>query len=170
MEGAAKIVLSDWVRGRIPYFVTPPERPAALNEREEKERSRAPKVKGAGNGEETRVPGVKQNFGSIMQKNSFVGEDVRPLEAIDLEGESEDGDGEDNGDASADGDVAEVEAEAPLAWGDVFAETSRNVPAKTADPGGDEEVGGGGEEVEWSGIVSLPEEDEGRQNPPLISR
>jgi nuclear GTP-binding protein len=155
IEGAAKIVLSDWVRGRIPYFVTPPERPAALNEREEKERTRAPKVKG---GES--VPGVKQNLGSIMQKNTFVGEDVRPLEVIDLEGESEDG--EEDGAASADGDEAEVEAETPLAWGDVFAEASQEV---LVGPEGDKEEGE--EEEEWSGIAG---DDEGGPNTlPLLA-
>lgn len=154
VEGAAKIVLSDWVRGRIPFFVTPPERPAALNEREEKERARAPKVKGGKNEEEIRVPGVKQNLGSIMQKNTFVGEDVRPLEAIDLEGESEGG--EDDGAASTDDDEAETEAKTPLAWGDVFAEANQDVLAETAGSEGDGEE----EEDEWSGIASLPGEDE----------
>ena len=159
IEGAAKIVLSDWVRGRIPYFVTPPDRPAALNEREEKERARAQKHKGGENGEEVRVPGVKQNLGSIMQKNTFVGEDIRPLEAIDLEGESEGG--EDDGATSAD-DEAETVVETPLAWGDVFAEASQGVLAETASPKGDE--GEGEAEEEWSGITSLPGEDEGRLN------
>lgn len=158
VEGAAKIVLSDWVRGRIPFFVTPPERPVALNEREEKERARASKVKGGENKEEARVPGVKQNLGSIMQKNTFVGEDIRPLETIDLEGESENG--EDDGVSSADGDEAEAEMETPLAWGDVFAEASQEVLAETAIPEGE----GEGEEEEWSGITSLPREDEGEQN------
>ena len=158
IEGAAKIVLSDWVRGRIPFFVTPPERPAALNEREEKERARAPKAKGGENGEDVRVPGVKQNLGSIMQKNTFVGEDVRPLEAIDLEGESEDG--EDDEAASADGEEAEADVETPLAWGDVFAEASQDVLAETASPEREEQ----GEEEEWSGITSFPGEDEGERN------
>ncbi|KAH9016509.1 NUC091 domain-containing protein [Lactarius hengduanensis] len=156
IEGAAKIVLSDWVRGRIPYFVTPPERPAALNEREEKERVRTSKVKGGEKVEEIRVPGVKQNLGSIMQKNTFVGEDVRPLEAIDLEGDREDE--EDDEAVSADGDEAEAETETPLAWGDVFAEAGQDVLAETAGPKGDEEEGE--EEEEWSGINSLPGEDE----------
>jgi nuclear GTP-binding protein len=159
VEGAAKIVLSDWVRGRIPYFVTPPERPAALNEREEKERARASKVKGSEKGVEARVPGVKQNLGSIMQKNTFVGEDVRPLEAIDLEGESEDG--EEDGADSADGDGVEAETETPLAWGDVFAEAGQDVLVETVSPERDE---GGEEEDEWSGITSLPGDDEGEQN------
>ena len=40
IEGVARIVLSDWVRGRIPFFVPPPERPEELNEREEKKRKK----------------------------------------------------------------------------------------------------------------------------------
>ena len=36
------------------------------------------------------MSGIKQNLGSIMQKNAFVGEHLRSLEGIDLEGESED--------------------------------------------------------------------------------
>jgi nuclear GTP-binding protein len=153
IEGAAKIVLSDWVRGRIPYFVAPPERPTELNERETKERARLAKSKGKESVEEKRVPGVKQNLGSIMQKNTFVGEDLRSLEGIDLEGESEDGrdEEEDNDDEASDdgGDVEDV----PLAWGDVFVEERNIVPAETAGYEAEEEE----EEEEWSGITSLPE-------------
>jgi len=146
IESAAKIVLGDWVRGRIPYFVAPPERPTELNEREAKERARLAKS----NGKECKeriVPGVKQNLGSIMQKNTFVGEDVRPLEGIVLEGESEDGRAEEEGDDEA---VTDEEEAAPLTWGDVFVE-GEAVPTETA--GSEEE-----EEEEWSGITSPPEE------------
>ena len=155
IEGAAKIVLGDWVRGRIPYFVAPPERPAELNEREAKERARSAKSKGKESVEEKRVPGVKQNLGSIMQKNTFVGEDLRPLEGIDLEGESEDGDvrEDDNDDVADDGDDEEAGVDAPLAWGDVFVEERTTVPTEGAGPG--EEVEEDEEEQEWSGITSL---------------
>ncbi len=142
IEGAAKIVLGDWVRGRIPYFVAPPERPAEVNEREAKERARLTKSKGV---EEKRVPGVKQNLGSIMQKNTFVEEDVRPLEEIALEGESEDGKVEEEDDDE------EAEEDEPLAWGDVFVE---EIPTEAAGSG--EEVEEDEEEQEWSGITSLP--------------
>jgi nuclear GTP-binding protein len=156
IEGAAKVVLSDWVRGRIPFFVAPPERSADLNEREAKERARLAKSKGKEKTEEKRVPGVKQNLGSIMQKNTFVDEDVRPLEGIDLEGESEDEHVEEEGDdeTAVDGDDAEAEEDAPLAWGDVFVE-ERSTVRMEADPG--EEVGED-EDEEWSGIASLPGE------------
>jgi nuclear GTP-binding protein len=155
IEGAAKIVLGDWVRGRIPFFVSPPERPAELNEREAKERARLAKGKVT---EEKRVPGVKQNLGSIMQKNTFVEEDVRPLEGINLEGESE-GEGEEEGDdeTAVDGEDVEAEDDTPLAWGDVFVEERSTVTKEASSPG--EEVDEENEEdEEWSGITSLPEE------------
>ena len=151
IEGAAKIVLSDWVRGRIPYFVAPPERSAELNEREAKERARLTKSKGRESVEEKRVVGVKQNLGSIIQKNTFVGEDLRSLEGIDLEGESEDPHDEEEGDddAGSGGDHGEVEEDAPLAWGDVFVEESNTEMAVSRA------------EEEWCGITSLPEQEQG---------
>ncbi|KAF8492829.1 NGP1NT-domain-containing protein [Russula emetica] len=129
IEGAAKIVLGDWVRGRIPYFVAPPERPAELNEREAKERARFAKSKGKESVEEKRVPGVKQNLGSIMQKNTFKG--------LTFEGESEDGrvQEEDNDEVADDDDEEEVEEDAPLAWGDVFVEERTTAPIEVASPG-----------------------------------
>ena len=154
IEGAAKIVLGDWLRGRIPYSVAPPERPEELNEREAKERARFAKGKGKKSVEENRVPGVKQNLGSIVQKNTFVEEDLRPLEGIDLEGESEDGHvhEEDNDEVADDGE--EAEEDAPLAWGDVFVEERTTVPTEIPGPG--EEIEEDEEEQEWSGITSLP--------------
>ena len=152
IEGVAKIVLSDWVRGRIPYFVAPPERSTELNEREAKERARLTKSQGRESVEEKRVAGVKQNLGSIMQKNTFVGEDLRSLEGIDLEGESEDPRDEEEGDddAASRGDHGEVE-DAPLAWGDVFVE--ENTMEMAVSRAEKEE-----EEEEWCGITSVPEQ------------
>ncbi|KAH9973341.1 NGP1NT-domain-containing protein [Lactifluus volemus] len=153
IEGAAKIVLGDWVRGRIPFFVAPPERPTELNERETKERARLAKSNAMEREEtETLVPGVKQNLGSIMQKNTFVGEDVRPLEDIILEGESEDERAEEEDDDVV-VDYVEAEEAAPLTWGDVFAEDGVPVSAGTAASAEQEE-----EEDEWPGITSLPGE------------
>ncbi|RDB28545.1 Nucleolar GTP-binding protein 2 [Hypsizygus marmoreus] len=125
-EAVAKIILSDWVRGRIPFFVSPPERSEELNRVEAKKRTkdiRDGKGKGkakAGEGEMEGmdVPGVKQNLGSIMQKNSFLPEDVRPLEREDEEGgEEDDVDEEDDAEES---DAEEEEEEEELKWGDVF--------------------------------------------------
>ncbi|KAJ7508448.1 NUC091 domain-containing protein [Mycena galericulata] len=130
LDSVAKIVLSDWVRGRIPFFAPPPERSEALNKSEAKERARRDKGKGkaadvgAGwkglQGADGEVPGVRQNLGTIMQKNTFVAEDVQPLEdlfvgpaaAVDEKTEAE---AEDEG-----GDEPADEEEEELTWNDVW--------------------------------------------------
>lgn len=119
LEGVAKILLSDWVRGRIPFFVSPPERSEELNKEEDKKRKKADrKGKGKAAADDETVLGVKQNLGSIMQNNTFVGDDVRPLEVEEgEEGEEEDVEGE--GDSAGAGSEA-AEEEEELAWDDVF--------------------------------------------------
>jgi nuclear GTP-binding protein len=123
LDGVAKILLSDWVRGKIPYFIPPPERPEDLNKTEEAKRKRE-EAKGKGREksraveeereERLRSVGVRQNLGSIMQKNTFVGEDVRP---IDGEG------GEEVEEEEGEGDVeGEEEQGDELGWNDVFPE------------------------------------------------
>jgi nuclear GTP-binding protein len=122
MDGVAKIVLSDWVRGRIPFFVPPPERPEELNKLEAKQIKKSGDVKGKGKekaGELKEVPGVKQNLGSIMQKNTFLPEDVRPLDEGDLQGEELDN--EEGESDEGDDDVEETAGdEDGLTWTDVF--------------------------------------------------
>ncbi|KAI0370027.1 NGP1NT-domain-containing protein [Pilatotrama ljubarskyi] len=124
LEAVAKIMLSDWVRGRIPFFVPPPERSEELNKAEAKKaKLAAANAKGKGKAvaqaEEEEQPqhqiGVKQNLGSIMQKNAFVGDDVRPL---DEEDEGEEGVDEDAEIEESEDD--EEEEEEALGWNDVF--------------------------------------------------
>ncbi|KAJ7083415.1 NGP1NT-domain-containing protein [Mycena belliarum] len=59
---------------RIPFFVPPPERTEELNKAEAKERSGWKGLQGA-DGE---VPGVRQNLGTALRKNTYVADDVRP--------------------------------------------------------------------------------------------
>ncbi|KAJ7917143.1 NGP1NT-domain-containing protein [Mycena leptocephala] len=108
LDAVAKIVLSDWVRGRIPFFVAPPERSEELNKSEAKERARREK----GKGRQRAGPGVRQNLGTIMQKNTFVAEDIQPLDDVfdEAEAEAEENEGED--------EPAEEEDE--LTWNDVW--------------------------------------------------
>ena len=123
LDGVAKILLSDWVRGKIPFFVPPPERPDELNKAEEARRKKE-EAKGKGktravNEQEERLHaiGVRQNLGSITQKNTFIGEDVRPIEEEGEEGIEEDEDEEDEG-----GEDGESEEGDELGWGDIFPE------------------------------------------------
>ncbi|KAM6498772.1 NGP1NT (NUC091) domain containing protein [Amanita muscaria] len=111
LDAVAKIVLSDWVRGRIPYFVSPPERPEELNAAEAKKNKGQVKAAEI----EPEMPHVKQNLGSIMQKNTFLAEDIRPLDEEFIDEEIDTGE--------TDGSEEETEAEEEeeeLKWSDVF--------------------------------------------------
>jgi nuclear GTP-binding protein len=124
VDGVAKIILSDWVRGRIPFFVPPPERSEELNKTEAKLKARSKgKVKAVNGG--TEVLAVKQNLKTITQKNSFLAEDVQPLEEDDGEDEEissaqEDRAlDEDEGSELGSDEDGEDEVE-ELSWNDVF--------------------------------------------------
>lgn len=135
VDGVAKIILSDWVRGRIPFFVPPPERSEELNKTEAKSRARSKGKAKAVNGG-TEVLAVKQNLKTITQKNMFLAEDVQPLDEDD---------GEDEGVSNTPGDQASDEEDEcselgsdednedeveELSWNDVF--NDRKEPASEA--------------------------------------
>ena len=116
LDAVAKIVLRDWVRGRIPYFVSPPERTEELNAAEAK------KTKGKAKAKEVESElRVKQNIGSIMQKNTFLAEDIKSFEEESVNDETDEMVG-------ADGSEFEVEAEEEeeLKWSDVFGGIKEN--------------------------------------------
>ncbi|KAK7469085.1 GTPase required for pre-60S ribosomal subunit nuclear export and maturation [Stygiomarasmius scandens] len=126
LDSVAKIVLSDWVRGRIPFFVPPPERPEALNKAEEKARKIKAKNDPKGKGKATEgpeegsdLPSVKQNLGSIMQKNNFLAEDVQPLDEEFAESDvPEDEDEEDESEENEEQEKDEEEEE--LTWNEAW--------------------------------------------------
>lgn len=125
LDSVAKIMLSDWTRGRIPFFVPPPERSEELNAAEAKagKRDVKGKAKASEQEEAPRVPGVVQKLGSIIQKNTFVPEDIKPLDEEDagVADEEAAASGEGSGDEDAEGEVDdEAEVEPELAWNDVF--------------------------------------------------
>lgn len=139
LESVSKILLSDWVRGRIPFFVPPPERSEELNQAEAKKaKIEAAKSRGKGKAkaaeqEEPRKLSVKQHIGSIMQKNTFIPEDIQPFEE-EVGGE---GEVDNNGEEDVDDDEAEEvemeEQEAELAWGDVFPDETEATPLSRSD-------------------------------------
>ncbi|KAF9064066.1 NUC091 domain-containing protein [Rhodocollybia butyracea] len=157
MDSVAKIILSDWVRGRIPFFVPPPERPHALNKAEEKAKrvkakANDPKGKAVAEEEEVgSVPGVRQNLGSIMQKNTFLAEDIQPLE-MEFAGESVDDENPDGSDDEAEEEGAdrnEDKEDKELTWNDVFEGIKHNDDEHvTADDANENEDEGDAEEQE----------------------
>ena len=147
LDGVAKILLSDWVRGKIPYFVPPPERPEELNKAEEAKRKRE-EAKGKRKGEAAderdrlRAIGVRQNLGSIIQKNAFVGDDIKSIEEEDEDLEEDGGEGEVDGeeDGSEEGDE--------LGWNDIFPEDAP-LPIQSDD-----------ESAEEGGLILSPDVDD----------
>jgi nuclear GTP-binding protein len=113
IEGVAKIVLNDWVRGRLPFFVAPPERPEERTMAENKSREGVKELKP-----------VPQKLRGIIQKNKFEGDDIQPLEEDLMEGteEEDDTDGtEDSSDAkSGNEEDDDDDDEGALEWDDVF--------------------------------------------------
>ncbi|TYJ54397.1 nucleolar GTP-binding protein 2 [Cryptococcus floricola] len=124
-EAAAKMVLNDWIRGKIPFFVTPPTKEAeaapatgtdvaaateasqkATEEEEEAERAmlveqqrHLSKILG-----QKRVKGVEQPLKKIVTMSKFLGEDARKYSEMIDEDEEEAGDemamGDDDSDAA----------------------------------------------------------------------
>ena len=128
-EAVAKMVLNDWIRGKIPFFVPPPARPdgeTAITEvsgetrevLEEQERALG-KMLG-----EKRVKGVEQPISKIVTMTKFLGDDGRRYDEDEDMDEvvEEDGEGEESGDESGDDELdrAGEEGTGELAWEDIF--------------------------------------------------
>ncbi|EGN93607.1 hypothetical protein SERLA73DRAFT_63866 [Serpula lacrymans var. lacrymans S7.3] len=132
VESVSKIVLSDWVRGRIPFFVAPPERSEELNKAEAKAAKSKGKEKATEVENNEGVLGVKQRLGSIMQKNTFLAEDVRPMEDEDEGGEEDAEEQAEGGDEGVE-ELEEEDEEEQLTWNEVFHEGPRSGTADRGD-------------------------------------
>lgn len=133
-ETVSKMVLNDWIRGKIPFFVRPPEKDGeeTLPSTEPKDGGDNGKVKGK------TVVGVVQQVNKIPLKTKFLPDDRGPVECI--EEQNEDGKAASNDDpdegAYADGvegDVAEnpavgVGGEEILDWDDVYGAVAGDDP------------------------------------------
>ncbi|KAG9101610.1 GTPase required for pre-60S ribosomal subunit nuclear export and maturation [Ceratobasidium sp. 370] len=143
-ETVAKMVLNDWIRGKIPFFVRPPE---VDEERKEKGRT----------GERAGVPGVEQKVGAIVVRSAFEGDDrdVR-REGQAEEAVEEDAAGTEEGDEEDDSgdEQAEVEGEEQeLTWDDVFKATT-NEPAPPADSESESESDEEGDNEPGARVIS----------------
>jgi nuclear GTP-binding protein len=135
-EAAAKMVLNDWIRGKIPYFVAPPikvtegaEETVTAVEGETREVMEAQeKALGKILGER-RVKGVQQAVKGIITMSKFLGDDARREEESDeeiLEGEEDEGMDEDSDDEDDDEDMdvkeddEDSDGSEELAWEDIF--------------------------------------------------
>ncbi|GAA6012517.1 hypothetical protein JCM8202_003355 [Rhodotorula sphaerocarpa] len=110
----ATMVLNDWIRGKIPYYVAPPEptdaagkpipRPLKLGSSSASTTAAEDKPKATSvfdevdeNGNTTRrVPGVQQPLHQIVHSTKFLPDDVRRIEDDDEEDEAEGAEGADD--------------------------------------------------------------------------
>lgn len=149
-ETCAKMVLNDWVRGKIPYFVAPPLPEAAAQGQDTKAKDVKGKGKAVVEGEvddtsaldtvvrKKRVKGVEQPLRQIAVVNKFTREDVdggvpedfdaaAKADDVDVEEEPEFSEGseddnseDDDDDDDGDDDDDDDDELEDLAWEDVF--------------------------------------------------
>lgn len=151
LESVAKILLMDWVRGRLPFFVPPPEREGALD--------------GSGDSQNEIKP-VTQKLSGIIQKNHFEEEDLRPLEedvvgSVSGKGDEDDEDDiEEEEEEEEDSNSDEYSEEPPdqeemLDWEDVF-EAVTGPSARTTGSSTELEASKGNEAKSASKVQSIP--------------
>lgn len=134
-EAAAKMVLNDWIRGKIPFFVPPPAKAQdgaeeAVTEvegetREVMEAQEAALGKILG---ERRVKGVAQGMKGIITMPKFLGDDakrdIEESEDEDLEDEEamdeDEDDEDDDDDIKVDEEMDDGDSDDNLAWEDIF--------------------------------------------------
>ncbi|BGP07304.1 GTPase required for pre-60S ribosomal subunit nuclear export and maturation [Rhodotorula toruloides] len=142
----ATMVINDWIRGKIPFYVPPPEAPAPSSSSNSKS-LKPSKLSGPSSatmfksqlddeGNTVRkVPGVQQPLHQIVHSTKFLPDDVRRVEMDDEDEEQEQEDEEEEEeeeewggiqeDADEEEESVEVEvgeAEPPLEWDELFAQ------------------------------------------------
>jgi len=153
-EAAAKMVLNDWIRGKIPYFATPPERPVVeskvvetgKNEAEQTLPSAAEQERNLGKilGEK-RVKGVEQPISKIVTMSKFLGDDARRHdedEDAEMAGSQtgyEEGDEVEDEEAEQE-NAEETAPEVELAWEEIFDEAGPSKPAAPKAAAEDDEM------------------------------
>lgn len=126
----AKMVLNDWLRGRIPYYVLPPDVEGEVE------------VEKTGEKDE---PAVQQIFSKIFVSQKFLPDDVKEVEGegkkegVAAAGAEKDANGDTQGDGEEKADTAEGETENVTDWDEVFESVvGKEVPADI-QPDEDEE-------------------------------
>ncbi|KAF8307673.1 NGP1NT-domain-containing protein [Clavulina sp. PMI_390] len=155
-ETVAKMVLNDWIRGKIPFFVRPPERTA---EELAAEKGKSAKARGkekavevstdaVGKGKEKAelvektVIGVQQQVRKIPVATKFAPDDRLPMDDEDEDegGDDEDeegSDGADDDDDVVDGDDDDDAQSEELQWDDLYnaaSSTTKSAPAPVSPP------------------------------------
>jgi nuclear GTP-binding protein len=174
-ESIAKIMLNDWIRGKIPYFAMPPDKtaePEVVKEGEVEEsledkavqeelaarEAELSKVLG-----ERKVKGVEQPLRNIITMSKFIGDDNRKFTDDQSDEEMVTAEGYDKSDDEDEADAAEGEDE--MVWDDLFPKAGSSkqaAPTKgdDSDDGGLDADLGSDEELDSEGDEDLDEDEE----------
>jgi len=131
-ETVSKMVLNDWIRGKIPFFVRPPERDGeVIVAREEEGKPTSGKSKGKA------ILGVQQQVDKIPLNAKFLADDRLPGasegELDDAAENVEDGPAEVDPERNGDVDNDEEGDEEALGWDDIYGAVTAATNGKT-DP------------------------------------
>jgi nuclear GTP-binding protein len=148
-ESIAKIMLNDWIRGKIPYFAMPPDKNAgqpdagkeaegelSVEEKAVQEELAAREAELAKTLGERKVKGVEQPLRNIITMSKFIGDDNRRIADDESDEEMVPGEGYDKSDDEDDVEAAEAEDE--MAWDDLFPKAgSSSKPVMAGDESDD---------------------------------
>ncbi|KAG7571166.1 hypothetical protein FFLO_00839 [Filobasidium floriforme] len=148
-ESIAKIMLNDWIRGKIPYFAMPPDKNAGqpdagkevegeltVEEKAVQEELAAREAELAKTLGERKVKGVEQPLRNIITMSKFIGDDNRRIADDESDEEMVPGEGYDKSDDEDDVEAAEAEDE--MAWDDLFPKAgSSSKPVMAGDESDD---------------------------------
>jgi nuclear GTP-binding protein len=148
-ESIAKIMLNDWIRGKIPYFAMPPDKNAGqpdagkeaegeltAEEQAVQEELAAREAELAKMLGERKVKGVEQPLRNIITMSKFIGDDNRRIADDESDEEMVPGEGYDKSDDEDDVEAAEAEDE--MAWDDLFPKAgSSSKPVMAGDESDD---------------------------------
>ena len=174
-ESIAKIMLNDWIRGKIPYFAMPPDKNAGqpdagkegdveltVEEKAVQEELAAREAELSKTLGERKVKGVEQPLRNIITMSKFIGDDNRKFADEQSDEEMVPGEGYDKSDDEDDVDAAEGDEE--MAWDDMFpkAGSSKQVAAgdESDDGGLDGDLASDDDELDIEDDEDLEDDDD----------
>ena len=115
INAVAKMILNDWQRGKLPFFVSPPAAPGKASEKIEasetvEKAATEVTVDGASTAEESKKkkfePKLLQDFSKIRVDLHYEGDDIQPLEPQELTADASDVEDDENEEEAAAGSVS----------------------------------------------------------------
>lgn len=160
----AKMVLNDWQRGKLPYFVQPPERldETAADETSETKKQQTSTAASAA-AKRTPIATIKQDLSKVDVELEFEGDDVKTLQQQANPEELYQSDGEEDKEEEEEEDE-EAEAEAEASADEEKEEDAEDIGEESAEKEKEEEEDAVDSELEYSSEEEEVANDDSRFN------